>query len=130
MRPFLPIDSKALGQGRCRSVTYFTRFFSPDSDRDSLGRPAGRGSNGNLRCSEYVGNIEGRPTTRRSPMEYKGIKYEIRLHPERHQWGWVIHPAADISVDGKIKGTRRRAVVAATKGIDRWSKKKPSGTTA
>jgi len=59
-------------------------------------------------------------------MEYRGIAYEIRAHPEKNQWSWVIHPAAGVSITGKIQGQRPRAEVAAKGAIDRWLKEHPS----
>ena len=54
-------------------------------------------------------------------MEYRGIRYTIRLGIERGQWFVAIHPD-DIEMKGKavIFGKREDAELDAHRMIDRW----------
>jgi hypothetical protein len=58
-------------------------------------------------------------------MEYKGIEYNIRIRPEANEWGWTVYPPNAKPIEGSIKGTRERAIVAAHDAIDRWLKNLP-----
>jgi len=55
-------------------------------------------------------------------MEYRGIRYTIRVAVERGQWLAVIHPDEDVEVGGrnKIIGTREDAEIQAHRMIDKW----------
>src|SRR5713101_5584003 len=68
----------------------------------------------------------GGSTNCRSPMEYRGVAYEIRAHLGKNKWNWTIYPAAGVSLKGEITGPRQRAVVAAQQAIDSWLKKNHS----
>jgi len=53
-------------------------------------------------------------------MEYRRIRYTIRLGVERGQWFVVIHPDEIESAPIKIFGARQDAEVHARRMIDRW----------
>jgi len=53
-------------------------------------------------------------------MEYRGIRYTIRVGIERGQWFVVIHPEGVEVSSNKIFGSREDAEVHADRMIDRW----------
>lgn len=58
-------------------------------------------------------------------MEYKGIKYEIKIAPGPNEWVWVVH--LPNPRHGSVKGSRARAVDAARRAIDTFCKQNPAG---
>lgn len=54
------------------------------------------------------------------PVEYRGIRYTIRVGIEREQWSVAIHPAG-VEMPGRvITGPRERAELLARSMINRW----------
>jgi hypothetical protein len=59
-------------------------------------------------------------------VEYKGIRYTIRLGIEREQWFVAIYPAG-VEMPGKaISGSREEAESQAHSMINRWLEKHPT----
>jgi hypothetical protein len=60
------------------------------------------------------------------PVEYRGIRYTIRVRIEPEQWSVAIHPAG-VEMAGKIvTGTRGYATLQARSIINRWLEKHPA----
>lgn len=60
------------------------------------------------------------------PMEYRGVRYTIRVRIEREQWYVAIHPAG-IELAGKVlAGPRERAESQAHAMIDSWLERQPT----
>ena len=56
-------------------------------------------------------------------MEYRGVRYTIRVRIERDEWLVVIHPG-DVEMPGKIViGDRERAQTLARFMINKWLNK-------
>ena len=53
-------------------------------------------------------------------MEYKGIRYTIRVGIVRHEWSVGIHPAGFEPVERSVTGNRRLAELRAYSLIDIW----------
>jgi hypothetical protein len=59
-------------------------------------------------------------------MEYRNIRYTIRVRIEPGQWSVAIHPAG-VEMAGKvITGTREYATLRAHSMVDRWLEKHPA----
>jgi hypothetical protein len=56
-------------------------------------------------------------------MEHRGVRYEIKIAPGRGQWTWVAHISPKPK-QGSVEGSRRAAVLAAEKVINRWWKQR------
>jgi hypothetical protein len=56
-------------------------------------------------------------------MEYKGIRYDIRIAPAPNEWVWVVHLPHE--KQGSVKGTRGRAELAAKDAIDVFCREHP-----
>jgi hypothetical protein len=59
-------------------------------------------------------------------VEYKGIRYAIRLGIEREQWFVAIYPAGVEMPEKAISGSREEAESQAHSMINRWLKKRPT----
>jgi len=76
-----------------------------------------------LYTSEFVFAVGG--GTEGSAVEYKGIKYEIKIAPGPNEWVWIVHlPQAPRQ--GAVKGPRTRAEIAAQTAIDAFCKEHPA----
>jgi hypothetical protein len=51
-------------------------------------------------------------------VEHQGIEYEIKRGIGRAEWVWIVHTSP--SREGKVHGTRERAIYAAVQAIERW----------
>jgi magnesium transporter len=61
---------------------------------------------------------------RKWPMEYRGIRYDIKQGIERDEWAWVVHtPKAK---EGRISGSRDEAVSVAIRSIEAWCHRHPA----
>ena len=49
-----------------------------------------------------------------SAVEHRGIEYEIKKGIATNEWVWLVHTPTPKPKQGKIFGTRQRAVYAAT----------------
>jgi hypothetical protein len=58
-------------------------------------------------------------------MEYRGVRFTIRVGIERDQWHVVIHTEGQ-SLQSKILGTRRDATLRARSMIDTWLRRQPT----
>lgn len=62
-------------------------------------------------------------------MEYRGIRYTIRVRIEREQWTVAIHPGG-VEMAGKVfNGARKDAELHAYILIDKWLKMHPTQNT-
>lgn len=59
-------------------------------------------------------------------MEYKGVRYVIRVGIERDQWCIAIHKAGNELQEKRVSGTREDAQFYARSMIDRWLQKYPA----
>jgi len=57
-------------------------------------------------------------------MEYRGVRYVIRIGIAREQWRVVIDPAGGLPKEKTIFGTREDAESKARSMIDGWLRKK------
>jgi hypothetical protein len=53
-------------------------------------------------------------------MEYKEIRYTVRVRIERNEWTVSIHPAGIEGARRLVTGPRARAELLARSMIDRW----------
>ena len=53
-------------------------------------------------------------------MEYRGIRYTLRMGIARGQWSVVIYPQGVETTGNKVLGTREEAESQARRMIDRW----------
>ena len=53
-------------------------------------------------------------------MEYKGIRYTIRVGIVRYEWSVAIHPAGFEPIERFVTGKRRLAELRAFSLIDTW----------
>lgn len=53
-------------------------------------------------------------------MEYKGIRYALRLGIVREEWSVAIHPPSTRAIEKPIKGTRLMAERKALSMIETW----------
>ena len=51
-------------------------------------------------------------------MEYRGIRYDVKMAAGQDQWVWTVHTPKP--KQGKVAGSRVRAVLAAEKAIKEW----------
>jgi hypothetical protein len=58
------------------------------------------------------------------PMEYRGIRYTIRVGIVRHEWSVAIHPAGFEPIEKLVTGKRRLAELRAYSLIDTWLKQR------
>lgn len=56
-------------------------------------------------------------------MEYRGIKYDIKIAPGPNEWVWVVHTPNP--KQGSVKGHRARAVTAAQRAIQEYCRQHP-----
>jgi hypothetical protein len=57
-------------------------------------------------------------------MEYRGIRYTIRVGIVRHEWFVAIHPAGFEPIEKLVTGKRRLAELRAYSLIDTWLKQR------
>jgi hypothetical protein len=58
-------------------------------------------------------------------MEYRGVRYAIRIGIARDQWGVAVYlPDKELPKETTVVGTRRDAKIAANRIIDAWIKKR------
>jgi hypothetical protein len=57
-------------------------------------------------------------------MEYRGIQFDIKMGMGRHECVWTVHTPTP--KQGKISGTRDKAVRAAKKAIQQWCYQHPA----
>jgi len=55
-------------------------------------------------------------------MEYKGIRYVLRLGIAREEWSVGIHPPGTSAIEKSMKGTRQMAERMALSMIETWLK--------
>jgi hypothetical protein len=60
-------------------------------------------------------------------VEYRGVRYTIRVRIERNEWAVAIHPAGVAPIERVVAGVRHRAEKLAQAMIDAWLKA-PRGT--
>ena len=53
-------------------------------------------------------------------MEYKGLRYTIRVGIVRHEWSVAIHPVGFEPIERLVTGKRRLAELRAFSLIDTW----------
>jgi hypothetical protein len=63
-------------------------------------------------------------------MEYKGIRYTLRLGIERQKWSIGIHPRDAAPVDRIFKGTRLKAEQHAQSMIDAYRRQQTGSRNA
>jgi hypothetical protein len=56
-------------------------------------------------------------------MEHRGVGYEIKIAPGGRRWVWEVHTSPKPK-RGSTEVSRRAAVLAAEKAIDRWWKQR------
>jgi hypothetical protein len=76
-----------------------------------------------LYTSEFVLAVGG--GTEGSAVEYKGIKYEIKIAPGPNEWVWTVH-LPEAQRQGAVKGPRTRAEIAAQTAIDAFCREHPA----
>jgi hypothetical protein len=57
-------------------------------------------------------------------MEYRGIRYEVRMAAGPNQWVWDVHTPKP--KQGNVSGTRAKAILAAKKAIQAWCYQNPT----
>jgi hypothetical protein len=57
-------------------------------------------------------------------MEYRGIKYEIKMATGLNRWVWTVH--IPNPKQGNVSGTRERAILTARKAIQAWCYQHPT----
>jgi hypothetical protein len=63
------------------------------------------------------------------PVEYRGIRYTVRVRIEREQWSVAIYPKG-VEMPGKvITGPREKAEMLAHSSINKWLEKHPRRIT-
>jgi hypothetical protein len=56
-------------------------------------------------------------------MDYKGIRYTLRLGIARQQWSVAVHPAGGEVIEKSFTGARPQAELRAHSMIDAWLKR-------
>jgi hypothetical protein len=56
-------------------------------------------------------------------MEYRGIKYEIKMVPSQNEWAWIVHTTKPKL--GNSTGARTAATRAAEQTISKWCHQHP-----
>ena len=56
-------------------------------------------------------------------MEHRGIRFDIKMAGGQNRWVWTVHTPRPR--EGKLSGTRERAMAAAKKAIQAWCYQKP-----
>ena len=59
------------------------------------------------------------------PVEYREIRYTVRVRIERNEWTVSIHPAGIEGTRRLVNGPRERADLLARSMIDRWYERAP-----
>ena len=63
-------------------------------------------------------------------MEYRGVRYAIRIGIAREQWQAAIYLAdKELPKETTVVGARQNAEIAASSIIDAWLKKRPGART-
>jgi hypothetical protein len=63
------------------------------------------------------------------PVEYRGIRYTLRVRIEREQWSVAIYPKG-VEIPVKVvTGPRQRAEMLAHSSINKWLEEHPRGIT-
>ena len=107
-------------RGECRSCPTTENGAVPCSSRYSPNRVGGAILAFRRLC---IAQISILVQTHR--MEYRGIRYTIRLGIERGKWSVGIHPAdADVAKKA-LTGTRQQAELQAQFMIDQWLERHP-----
>ena len=59
------------------------------------------------------------------PMEYREIRYTVRVRIERNEWTVSIHPGGIEGARRVVTGPRERAELLARSMVDRWYERVP-----